>query len=457
MPATKVIITHETSTPRALPIISISNELLKRLHLPSDLPLMLRFTGQRVYVSCQAHQNQDNLVIIPTDVATKLHIPEQSRLHLSYDPVKKEINLGPVLAILVSQVSTQKPPFADLNQFSEELIQVARKNHILAYVVSLPDIAKGGNSVNGWIYTNKGWKRKLMPIPQVLYNRISSRKIEKSKLFKEFTKSLPSRSIQLFNQTFLDKWEVYGLLSKEPKLIPYLPKTKLFQGLQSLRMMIRAYPILFIKPIHGAMGRGIYRLSRSWMGYDLQYSALEGQKHKHFSNLTSVYTFIRKKLSKQTAIVQEGIPIIHLQERAVDFRILMQKNRAGNWAVTSSVARIGPSNRFVSNIARGGEINRISTTLKKCGVAEPEKIIKKLAAIAKLSCETIDRYHQGHFGELGVDLAVTRSGKVYILELNSKPSKADNTLTIPSTKGRPSVHRLLEYTLFLANMQKVEV
>lgn len=457
MSATKVIITHETSTPRALPIISISNELLNRLHLPSDLPLMLRFTGQRVYVSCQAHQKQDNLVIMPQDVATKLHIPDQSRLHLSYDAVKKEINLGPVLAILVSQVSTQKPPFADLNQFSEELIQVARKKHIFAYVVSLAEIAKGGHSVYGWTYTNKGWKRKQMPIPQVLYNRISSRKLEKSTLFKEFVKSLPNRSIHLFNHSFLNKWEVYELLSKEPRLIPYLPKTKLFQGLSSLKTMLKAYPILFIKPIHGAMGRGIFRLSRSWMGYDLQYSALDGQKYKHFSNLTSLYTFLRKKLRKQPSIIQEGIPIIHLQERAVDFRILMQKNKTGNWAVTSSVARIGPNNRFVSNIARGGEINRISTTLKKCGITDPDLITKKMASIAKLTCEAIDRHHPGHFAELGVDLAVTRSGKVYLLEINSKPSKADNTLTLPSQKGRPSVHRLLEYTLFLTTHRKVEV
>ena len=77
--------------------------------------------------------------------------------------------------------------------------------------------------------------------------------------------------------------------------------------------------------------------------------------------------------------------------------------------------------------------------------------------MAKLACEIIDVHHQGQFGELGVDLAITRSGKIYLLELNSKPSKADNTLTLPSPKGRPSVHRLLDYTLFLTKHEQVEV
>src|SRR5690606_102980 len=139
----------------------------------------------------------------------------------------------------------------------------------------------------------------------------------------EFIKGLPSKSIALFNQTFLNKWEVYGLLSREPKLVPYLPKTRLFQGTQSLKAMVQSYPILFIKPIHGAMGRGIYRLSRSWTGYDLQYSATEGQKHKHFPSLSSVYSFLRNKLRSRGYIIQEGIPIMHLLERAVDFRIIM--------------------------------------------------------------------------------------------------------------------------------------
>lgn len=457
MNSIRVIITLEESRSSSLPTISISNELLKKLSIPTDLPLILRLSNQNIHIICRAHHTDDNHLIMPLNTAKQLHLAQHTRLHLSYNPNRRELRLGPVLAILVSQVSKEKPPFADLNQFSEELLQVAKKRHILAYVVSLAELAKDTPSVIGWSFDNKSWKKKSLPYPQVLYNRISSRKVEKNKAYKDLIKQLSKKAIPLFNQTFLNKWEVYQKLSSEPKMLPYLPKTTMFQTMQTFKAMLQSYPILFIKPIHGSMGRGIYRISRSWNGFYLQYSAAQGEQRKSFTQADKLYTFLKSRTRSKKYILQEGIPIVHLQERTVDFRILMQKDSSGKWAVTSSVARIGPANRFVSNIARGGEINKISATLKKCRLADPVKIKRRLLAVAKLACEIIDVHHQGQFGELGVDLAITRSGKIYLLELNSKPSKADNTLTLPSAKGRPSVHRLLDYTLFLTKHEQVEV
>src|SRR5690606_33422972 len=121
-----------------------------------------------------------------------------------------------------------------------------------------------------------------------------------------------------FNKTFLNKWAVYQALSRNSKIIPYLPKTKLFQNQLVLKGMMQAYPVLLIKPIHGAMGRGIFRLSRSWTGYELQYSATEGQQRKQFANLNRVFSFLKNKVKSRKFILQEGIPIIHLQDRAID-------------------------------------------------------------------------------------------------------------------------------------------
>lgn len=457
MNSTKIIIAHYERASRSLPIISISNEVLKKLNIPIDLPLLLHYSNHSVHVLCQPHHSKENVFYIDSQLANQLHIPNYTQLHLSYHPRKKELRVGPVFAILVSRVSKIRPPFSDLNQFSEELMQVAKNRHVLAYVVSLPELLKDKSTITGWTYTNNMWKKRNFPYPQVLYNRIISRKVENSHLYHEFTKNLAAKSVSLFNQTFLDKWEVYQKLNDDHKIIPYLPKTKLFQGPLTLKEMVHSYPVLFIKPVHGSMGRGIYRVSKTWNGFDLQYSSTQGQKRKHFSQLNHLYTFLASRIKSKRFIVQEGIPILHLHERPVDFRILMQKNKTGKWAVTSMVSRIGPINRFVSNIARGGEISRIITTLKKCCISQPHKIRRQLLSIAKLSCESIEAHNPGLFAELGVDLAVTRSGKIYLLELNSKPSKSDNTVTLPNNKGRPSVHRLLDYTLFLTNYQKIEV
>ncbi len=62
---------------------------------------------------------------------------------------------------------------------------------------------------------------------------------------------------------------------------------------------------------------------------------------------------------------------------------------------------------------------------------------------------TFEELVDGHYAELGIDLAVDKSGKIWLLEINFKPSKTDDTVINPSLTTRPSVIRLIEYTLYL--------
>jgi hypothetical protein len=55
----------------------------------------------------------------------------------------------------------------------------------------------------------------------------------------------------------------------------------------------------------------------------------------------------------------------------------------------------------------------------------------------------------GHFAELGIDLAADAFGKVWLLEVNSKPSKEDTT-PWNENKIRPSVTKVVRYAQFLA-------
>jgi glutathione synthase/RimK-type ligase-like ATP-grasp enzyme len=127
----------------------------------------------------------------------------------------------------------------------------------------------------------------------------------------------------------------------------------------------------------------------------------------------------------------------------------MQKNAHGRWKMTSMVARVGPANRFISNVASGGEIYKVTNVLRECAVRNPKKMRSLLVSVANKSCETIEEKYREQFGELGVDLGLTPNGQIYLLEINSKPSKTEDTLPLASNKVRPSVHRLLDYTQYL--------
>jgi len=58
-------------------------------------------------------------------------------------------------------------------------------------------------------------------------------------------------------------------------------------------------------------------------------------------------------------------------------------------------------------------------------------------------------YYRRRFGELGIDLAIDTSGRVWLLEVNSKPSKNDNT-PLSGQGIRPSVRIMLHYARHLA-------
>lgn len=451
----QVMISHHAHTDTDVPVVSFPKWMLKKMKIPAGYPIRLRCSNRHIQVVCLGNSAKSSLILMNPDAAQHLGIPDQSQLHIRYAPSSRELRLGPVLAILINQTSDHIP-FAPLDTFMKEVIRLARSRYVLAYVVSLSDLIGDQGLVSGWTVSNLKWKKSSFPLPHVVYNRITSRKVERTEAFQTMKQALAAQHIVFFNQTFLNKWEVYGHLKTNEQLARHLPETKRFESYAILGQMLQKYPVVFVKPIHGSLGKGIYRISRGMTGFTSQYTTLNGEIHKQFKSLHSLYQYLSKRIRRKYYIVQQGIPILHLDERAIDFRALMQKNQRGEWAVTSMVARMGPTHRFVSNVARGGEISSVTHILQRCHIPQTMTVRNKLVTVAKKVCAVIERIYQGQFGELGVDLALTKNGHIYILEVNSKPSKTDDSLrpSRAARKGRPSVHRLLDYTLYLTQYDK---
>lgn len=451
MTETKVILSRTAGPLHSVPVVTLPADTVKKYRIPPHQPLLLQVTSETYQVMCHPLPMKTGNMIVHEQFAEQLGIPDQSHLQISYSPSSNKLKLGPVLAILVSKISNTQPPTHKLNPFCEELILLARSQHILAYVTSIEQLLQGTDKVSGWTFYKNSWREEKLPFPSVVHNRIGSRKVENSKEFQQLKALLDAKRVHLFNRTFLNKWEVYEKLSSDRRCSPYLPQTRLF-GPLALKSMLQQYSTVFVKPIHGSLGYGIYRINKQANGFVMQYSTQNGQIHKQFDRLNQLYSFLSKRVSPKKHIIQEGIPLINFQDRTVDFRVLMQKNKAGRWSVTSMVARMGAEHRFVSNVARGGEIVNVLKALSACGISQPKQLRKQLLHAARRSCEGIESSYKDQFGELGVDLAISRFGRIYLLEINSKPSKTDDSIPpLSSSKARPSVHRLLDYTQYLAN------
>jgi glutathione synthase/RimK-type ligase-like ATP-grasp enzyme len=217
--------------------------------------------------------------------------------------------------------------------------------------------------------------------------------------------------------------------------------------------MLQRYPILYLKPANGSLGGGIIRLIRQNGRIIYQSTTPSGTLTRLTHSLYHMNQILKQRIKKQSYLIQQGLNLVKCEGRPVDFRVLVQKNRSGNWTITSAVGRIANNQHIVSNLAKGGTIRKASDLLKELKqIRKPSisQLRKKALEIAK----TFESLADGHFAELGIDLAIDQKGDIWLLEINSKPSKTDDSMISSTNSTRPSVYRLMEYTHFLTGLKE---
>ncbi len=427
------------------------------LHRAAALKLQLPATVVRINLSFGSCEQKVNVRVVAGDtplirlsrsVAQQLAIPDGVRLHLHYDRASKTLVLGPLLAILVSRRQQGKEMFGQLTPFCREVIQTARMKGAYAYVMSVQDVQLNQEKIRGWVYRNHSWISSNFPFPHAIYNRLGSRSQEKRENIQEIMGGLKGKGCKIFNEQFLNKWQVYQALSSIPSVSYYLPETVVYHGYQSLKQMLDKHAIIYVKPTDGSMGRGIYRIRRHPRGYLCQHSTLTGSVSRIYKNINALYQGMSPRISKIPYLVQQGIRLISQGGNPIDIRVLIQKNRQGKWGITSMVARTGSNRNIVSNIARGGNIGSVKQTLRR--LPGPKPSITQVRSAALQIGNALEKSMAGHYAELGIDLCVDTSGKLWLLEINSKPSKTEDTLHPAHHGPRPSVVRMVDYTFHLA-------
>jgi glutathione synthase/RimK-type ligase-like ATP-grasp enzyme len=308
------------------------------------------------------------------------------------------------------------------------------------------------SSVEGWIYT-KGWHRMMLPAPDVVNNRLTSRKLENRPIVQQFMREIKHRfGAHVFNEKFLDKSEVFEALKKDASLQKYLPESHSLQNYTMLKSMCSRYGSVFLKPVRGSLGKGIIRLSRigpeNWQA---SYATVNGTKKQSFNSLVKLFSTISGKMKTVRYLIQQGLNLIEIGGRPVDYRALTQKNSSGKWAITSIVSRTAGTHHFVSNLARGGTLSTVKDSVAKSNLPIQFRgdASSRLSKAALDIARGIDTYIPAHFGELGIDLALDTSGRVWLIEVNSKPSKNDNT-PLKEGKIRPSVRMMIQYARYIS-------
>jgi len=420
-----------------------------------DSTLNIQFGSKTVCARVGSMERSGSTLIRPS-LAQSLHMPTGVPLLLRYSPDQQKLVFGPYVGILVSTYNAQFPqsPFGPLTPFFNEVADINRKRGGIVCAFRLQDVNWDAGIVRGLMRRGGVWRQKVLPLPQCIYNRLVSRSRERSEQMTAWVQRCKDANIPFFNERFLNKWHVHAALENQEAAAAHLPKMVRYQSQEDLKHMLSQYRTVYAKPANGSMGRGIIRLRRTPEGYSL---ARPVGLNQSFSSIGGLHHYLFKRTKGKPYLLQQGLPLIGIQGRPTDFRVLVQKNRAGEWSVTSMVARLG-QNRIVSNISRGGSMLTPLQALRVCGpwasASKPSPQTMRDVAL-KLSI-LLEEELPGHYAEFGVDLGVDVRGQVWLLEVNSKPSKTANTIPLPEgveeppRRTRPSVVRMLEYASYIS-------
>ena len=386
-----------------------------------------------VYVYQQKSNEEKELILSPS-LSMFLELPSNlETFHALYCRKQNSIEIGPVIGLITEEKKSPKifPP-SNLEGFSKEMIfYLGSKGYPCFLYVWNRALEKDWS---GYTWGDQNWVPKNLPIPHFLYNRIHTRRISFSDEMEKFLQFAEENNIALYNKRFISKKDLYKMPIKAT-LKNFLPELSSFTG-DVFKDMLNRYPTLFLKPNHGSKGRGIVRIRKRPDGIHI-----ENDHFQHiFPSSVDALRFLQDIVQSKDYVLQEGIPLIKMDGKTVDFRILTHKEDENRWKITSIVARTSKENGFITNLSKGGTKEPLKKILDIFFQKEQRKEIERLMRELVLSVShEMDRHFPDCFIELGIDVGITGAGKMFIIEINSKPGKGD---VLESSLPRPSVQAI---------------
>ncbi|TBL75076.1 YheC/YheD family protein [Paenibacillus thalictri] len=433
-------------------VVLLGEAIIKKWKVPAGQTLSLKFGSAKHDVKV-ASISHPSAIRMSESLASKLGLSSGRQVCFQYKPAARTIHIGPLIGVMVSRVIPGSPdrPFGTITSFCREMTDACEAHGAFVYFFTPDDITSHSDTVKGYTFSSR-WTKSTFPVPHVIYNRLTSRRYENRPVVQQFMQYAKTHHrTSIFNEKYLNKNEVFDALKKESSIQVYLPESHLLKNSQTLKSMCSKYATVFLKPITGSLGKGIIRIKRQSDGsYICHLTSINGVRKQSYPGFTQLFSALSGKIKTQRFQIQQGLDLISVAGRPVDFRALVQRGETGQWGVTSIVGRIAGNHHFVSNLARGGSLTTVKDAVSRSNSANKAGALLKLQRASLQIAKGVETQIDGHFAELGVDLAMDTSGRVWLLEVNSKPSKDDNSQLSVDKKVRPSVRKMVQYARSLA-------
>lgn len=443
-------------------------QLIKKLKLKPGTQVMLKLGMSRKVttifpLSDNTHSN--SAIFLSPDLASLCQIPSGQTMILKYDTQEQTLSIGPLIGLFTVRNILPKSEYGSQEPLLRALADRAVDISGLVFVFCPEDINWDISVVKGYIPHSCSdcgeplWKSLTLPLPNVIYDRIPSRSIE-AKPEVEETKSLLNRQEGLFyfNPTFLDKWETHLSLSNITETACYLPPTRLVKDTEDIHQALKDFGSVFLKPTSGSLGKRIIKLTANNDSFSYIYRSRDRQTVKGSdTDLNRIISQLKPVMGSRTYIVQKNLNLAHYQNCTFDIRVLTQKDMFGNWRRTKTYVRVAAPDSFLSNLSDGARTVPIGTVLQevfqtdfldKKGLGEQIRIaVKNIPPSLEIATGKV-------WGELGLDLGIDKKGRIWLIEVNSKPFRTLVSSNGSLTNVKRSLLRPLEFAKFKSGFYK---
>ncbi|PZD94261.1 YheC/YheD family protein [Paenibacillus sambharensis] len=357
---------------------------------------------------------------------------------------------NPVLGILTLYLNEKR--VLEERPVYQRMTSAARRLGMDVFVFTPEDVNYKQDRIHALIYDpeTRHWSRKWTTFPQIIFDRC---RIQKSKRFERLKYFRAKYANHLFlNRPMRNKWTVYRTLSQDSRFRPHLPETRMYHSSRDLKEMLDKYPLLYLKPFNGTGGRGILRIQKDKgrlliQGRDLSRRIIRPQRVLPQALLGRLSSW---NLKERKYLVQQGIQLKLDNGRVHDYRMLVQKNGNGVWEVTGCAGRVGAAGSVTSNLHGGGRAERMDDLLRQwIGNEAHVARIKQHADAFGLGVARFLEQAYGGLCELALDIAIDRSGQIWLLEVNPKPAREVFARIGEEETYYKAIVRPLEYALWV--------
>ena len=384
------------------------------LNLITKKNVYICFGNQKHYVHIKIsddvlYQN----ILISKKLMNEMHLPEYPIYEIAVN--KNEIIIGPFIGLLISDDDKNLTA-----SFLNKMMVYIRKYselHGAVVVFALNKVDTNNLLIEGYCFNpiENCFQKGVFPYPSAIYRIVGLNDIWKNHF-------LSTIGDKIFNNHYFSKWEMHQWFSVDTEINSHIPYTILYKSNQDVFDMLEKFKKIYIKPISGLRGRGIFQISKENNLYTFKYREKGSNFTNTFDNLSEVNAYLLKCLYKGRYLIQQAIKLLEHDGRLIDFRCIIQKNQSNSWVCNAVIGRYGDRDSVVSNISSGGKaLNAIDMFKGFLHLSEYQStfLIREIETFALKICNKLDEFGI-NCGILGLDIAVDVNNYLWLIEINNR-------------------------------------